>query len=891
VLIPRNRQIHSKLEILRPDNTTWVDVTKWLVGGVRVSTGNVRQVGTGSSGVDSRVRRMEFALLNETAASFSPQVQDSTWNQFGGQYSPLLWPNREVRFQVAVTSPGASPTSGDWVTLFHGYLGDVIRPVRNKGQSRVVCSCRDLAKKLMDKYIITPASYGSAEGVPAETVIQQILDDNFGAGTIPLYCPVSPGFNITSYDVEYVSAWDAVQKVAMQIGWYLGYLWDSGTEQFRLTLIEPDREKATADYDLANTDDIYAEELDITDRDVRNAITVTYRDAATGERVTLKPDDYPTYLLDQTSIDSYGRRDCQFEEADTSLIDTQQEALDFGYTALQDLKDLPGTVRLDMPLLPGLDIFNTVQIINPNISTDPQLYGIVSVEHVISKNKARTYAVGAGRVIGAHKLWLKKETRPGAKKPVETGEISHDAIDADRIQEQAIELGKFSDRLRPVQIVDSLPSLPNSDYPQGAVVFLTSENKLYRSTGTAWTAEVPTADLDGEITETQISDDAISTPKLQAGAVTGVKIASKTITAENLAADSVTAGKIAAATITADKYAEIRNVLPYNDTDYIGAGYPIEVDFYIPSETIRIEKVLLTAKALPFRSYATTSIGGGGTTSESSLDDAITFEVWGASEDPFLIESERDAYDWPNTDQETDYATTGLPLTLEHTVNDEGHSHSVNATASGTGSHRHSISEHSHNYYVPPSTTEDASPTDPHKHSITTTIGATSQVSLNTSWDGYHSHTVTGSADINTTGITVDAHELTEPNDGQGHKHTIPYTAIQQDHRHIVNIGHGHVINISHTHDIPPHSHSMTQSIILGTTPDGVKLYCDDGAGYDAGQALATAPDSTTPYVLCEELDITSKFSGTGWKRIKFDNTTRLGRIYYQLIVKVDLTA
>src|SRR5690606_6722486 len=111
---------------------------------------------------------------------------------------------------------------------------------------------------------------------------------------------------------------------------------------------------------------------------------------------------------------------------------------------------------------------------------------------------------------------------------------------------------QFAQDIKPVVLVSTLPQLPNPEFPQGSVVFLTTDNKLYRSTGTAWTAEVPTTDLSGTITETQIANDAVTTPKLKAGAVTTDKLAAEAVTADKLAANSVTAGKIAAGAVKAD---------------------------------------------------------------------------------------------------------------------------------------------------------------------------------------------------------------------------------------------------------------------------------------------------------------------------------------------------
>ncbi|HEY0966921.1 MAG TPA: hypothetical protein VGD88_06000 [Opitutaceae bacterium] len=101
-----------------------------------------------------------------------------------------------------------------------------------------------------------------------------------------------------------------------------------------------------------------------------------------------------------------------------------------------------------------------------------------------------------------------------------------------------------------VELVDSLPVSGNFD---GRTVYLKSDKKLYRynATAGAFTKEVATVDLTGQITQTQITDESISTGKLASLAITAEKIASNAITAEKLAANAVTAGTIAAGAITA----------------------------------------------------------------------------------------------------------------------------------------------------------------------------------------------------------------------------------------------------------------------------------------------------------------------------------------------------
>lgn len=60
-------------------------------------------------------------------------------------------------------------------------------------------------------------------------------------------------------------------------------------------------------------------------------------------------------------------------------------------------------------------------------------------------------------------------------------------------------------------------TLPATNLFAGRVVFLTTDSKLYRYNGTAWTAAVPTADLSGTLTGAQIGDAQLTTAKFAAG--------------------------------------------------------------------------------------------------------------------------------------------------------------------------------------------------------------------------------------------------------------------------------------------------------------------------------------------------------------------------------------
>ena len=100
-----------------------------------------------------------------------------------------------------------------------------------------------------------------------------------------------------------------------------------------------------------------------------------------------------------------------------------------------------------------------------------------------------------------------------------------------------------------VKQIEIYASLPVSGEYVGQVIFLTSDNKLYRWTGSAWTASVPTSDLTGQITGVQITDDAVSASKLAANSVTANAILGGTITGDKITANTITGGLLATAGI------------------------------------------------------------------------------------------------------------------------------------------------------------------------------------------------------------------------------------------------------------------------------------------------------------------------------------------------------
>lgn len=182
---------------------------------------------------------------------------------------------------------------------------------------------------------------------------------------------------------------------------------------------------------------------------------------------------------------------------------------------------------------------------------------------------------------------------------------------------------------------------------EGAMHFLRTDNLLYRWTGTAWTKAVPAVDIDGQlsdsqlsaisaakltgtITETQITNNAITTAKIKAGAVdtaqlnagaiTAAKIDTGAITSAKIDAGAITAAKIAGGTITGDKI--VANTITGGLLATSG----------IITQSAQIEDLVVTNSKINYLAVDTLQISGGAVTiprsGSSNPQTNLTVGAW-----------------------------------------------------------------------------------------------------------------------------------------------------------------------------------------------------------------------------------------------------------------------
>jgi len=131
-----------------------------------------------------------------------------------------------------------------------------------------------------------------------------------------------------------------------------------------------------------------------------------------------------------------------------------------------------------------------------------------------------------------------------------TGSAWTAAVSGGDITAGTLQTAAFASSIEPVTIVSSVPGTKSTNS-----IFNTSDGKLYRWNGTSYVASVATTDLSGQITGTQITDGAITTAKMTANSINGDRITAGTLDASKIVADSITAGQIAAGAISTDELA------------------------------------------------------------------------------------------------------------------------------------------------------------------------------------------------------------------------------------------------------------------------------------------------------------------------------------------------
>lgn len=397
----------------------WHDITH------RVHRGTVRHTN------DDPVATLDLTLLNgEGFDSLAPRVKDSPlnrgdlpkwsdiahlrwsdiahlrWNELplADRYSPLLDRYNEIMVEAAISTDGNPPSL--WVPIFHGLLGDEIDSEVDADAGLVIrVNARDMAKRLQDDFILEPITF---QNMYASQIIQALLDQRFGAGVIQLRVIGQDDYWVEDVTFEYIDTFQALQTFCEQSDKDIRYMLDPGDGQIKLTYWTPDL-TMTPVWTIQESD-IFRESLRTSDASLRHGVVIRYVDG-NGQRQEVRLVD-PSLKKPNEPL-----RIALIEEADTSTIRDATAATRMANAVFNALKTIPATTRLTVPFTPYMKLFDVIEVTNPRLRSEPELYAIEDIEWNFTADDWTVNVTASESVKIRHMVWLEKEAKHGVKDP------------------------------------------------------------------------------------------------------------------------------------------------------------------------------------------------------------------------------------------------------------------------------------------------------------------------------------------------------------------------------------------------------------------------------------------------------------------------------------------
>jgi hypothetical protein len=330
------------------------------------------------------------------------------------------------------------------------------------------------------------------------------------------------------------------------------------------------------------------------------------------------------------------------------------------------------------------------------------------------------------------------------------------------------------------------------------------------------------------------------------GDLTVSRAAIKDLAVDDAKVANISGGKITANSITASKYNELRNSLIFNGWDSLDASYPFEVPFLLLSELTAIQSVRLSFKIMPYRAYSTTTLSGGSsvqsTTEEPVPTHDHTLKIVGNSYSAgyTLMYGNQDGKLYL---YKSGGATSGYyDFTLETS---DGHNHEIRAYYTDSYVGKSYV-----NYYADSNTLRCSGA----KVTTTEVNGHTHVFSLDGAYSGTNAQVYLYGSSL----VSAVA---------SGTNYVNPTSESPSAHTHDVTI--------------PNHTHGIDFGIYEESNSPSITVNTDNGAGY--GTPLWYSGDQLN-------IDLTSRFSGAGWKKLKFTASARC-RIAFVLECKLDISA
>lgn len=382
--------------------------------------------------------------------------RDDGWNMSSlmssSPISDLCELGHDVVIQVQVTGAGVEADPSAWQAIFFGQIDEMSWT----GETVTLTCADDIMRDLRDTFAAAELTYGSTGGVAAETVIQDILDDN-GLSAITLQTPTSPSWSISpAFFLEKQSVLDGVRLIAGMIGWDVVSRWLNSASGWRLVFEAPDRTKSTPDLTLGPGLYEMTRRISLGMSEIRNKVIVWYPNGSNldyqgrQQMATVNNSHMASAVqtIASNSQSEYGIKLMEIVYESSSAIDSQAEAIDLAEAAIYDLAEPTMDMEVQIPFWWPLQIRDLLEFEADNINFDSdQQLAVDALEHVFEAGSAYTSVVVSGKPKLGRRRWLQREARPGLGRPLPDGTPAAPSVTATaRVAALQLDLGTLPGR-------------------------------------------------------------------------------------------------------------------------------------------------------------------------------------------------------------------------------------------------------------------------------------------------------------------------------------------------------------------------------------------------------------------------------------------------------------
>jgi len=377
-----------------------------------------------SCSITVRLRNAYKEFVDVTPnVNLDPLDQNSTLNQVGGSYSPLLARYHECTLEISKDS------GTNWYEVFRGFVGPGSVNITTDVSGNDIVEVRpvDLSFPWKEAYWYDSLIYKDAA---ATSIMSQMFADQGFSQSVTVID--EPGYHIEEYATGEINLWEAQQKLIEPTGYSYRIKWYGGA--FKPCVYDPDRDNTTPDATFNG--DFRSRRIQVDERDVRTKVVVRYKDRNSGAIKTAQAEDDDARLKYGLPDGSGGRRHklmvyvAQGSGGRQSMIDTPGEAETLAGYILHDLKEPSPSVEVELPYLhPGIEIHDLLSFVGNDYTV---MVGVTSVSWSWSvENKVgQTNIRGAAdRIIGQYRLWLNRDARsPDVRRENEQNFMAGDGL-------------------------------------------------------------------------------------------------------------------------------------------------------------------------------------------------------------------------------------------------------------------------------------------------------------------------------------------------------------------------------------------------------------------------------------------------------------------------------